>query len=362
MKTADSPLYISIVEDFNYRIRVGQLQPGERLPSLCDIGAHYGVSSITAQRTVTELKRMGLVETIPRKGTYVAGMPRVSDAPVPRKVNRLVVLESSERVFSGRVSFTGPVLGGIREEAHEHGIHLRIELAPTSGSLERQPAVQPKPGEGFIIIGSHVGHQAMALLMSPRVPAVLVDSVAMNAPCVATDNWEGMRQVADHLAGLGHRRVALAIAFTRPVNTMNENERRDALVVLGRDRGIETTVVDSSEYADLFGLLDGPEPPTAVVFTRDTGAVRFIRQAREKGLRVPEDVSVCGFDDWEPDKEIMAELTSVHVDQEELGRRAARCLIAPPPYAEHYSMWARVAPRLVVRKSVARVPRGVAAR
>ena len=355
METPDSPLYRTIVEDLHHRIRVGQLRPGEQLPSLNSISSHYGVSGITAQRTITELKRMGLVETIPRKGTYVAGIPRVSDAHERRAVDHLVVLESNERVFNTAISFTGPILSGTREEAHRHGIHLRIELAPASGTLERQPAIQPKPGEGFIIMGSHVGSQAMALLLSPNVPSVLVDSVAMDAPSVATDNWEGMRQVADHLAWLGRRRVVLAVAFTRPANTMNENERRDALVALGRERGLAVTVVDSAENRDIFRLLDGSEPPTAVVFTRDTGAVRFIRAAREKGLRVPEDVSVCGFDDWEPDTETMAELTSVHVDQEELGRRAARFLIAPPPHADNYSMWVRVAPRLVVRKSTAPV-------
>ena len=359
-KATHLPLYQSIADEISRKISIGELAPGDRILSIGGFCDHYGVSTITAHRTVSELKKLGLIRTIPRKGSYVTGLP---EAPVfdERSVGiaRIVVIEGMRHARSslpkGVTPFIDGVSAGIREVAQTEHIHLRSEYVPSDPMAGRRAHFEPARDDGIIVLGGGVSLFAMSILMSRHIPSVLVDSVAVKANCVATDNLSGADQMMEHLYELGHRRVTIAVAFNLPANPTNENERRDAFAQSARVRGMAPTVCQSGDFQELFDLLDGPSPPTAVAFTQDQPASRFIRMARERGRRIPEDVSVAGFDDWDLDPEMLSQLTTVHVDREELGRTAARQLLEPPQHAERFCVWTRVRPQLIIRSSTGRV-------
>jgi len=214
----------------------------------------------------------------------------------------------------------------------------------------------PKSGDAIIAIGAQVSIALMSHLETPNVPSVMVDAAAANAHCVLTDNYDGMYQVVTHLAEMGHRDVVLAGCFaSRVVNSTNENERRDGFLHHAVHAGMNVVVVESGEWDELFAALESPRRPTAVAFTRDVAAVEFIHRARRLDYDVPGNISVIGFDGWASDRETLAELTTVRVDFEAMGRTAVSMILEPRVIRGKLFRWQRVRPRLIVRDSVSRL-------
>ena len=123
-------------------------------------------------------------------------------------------------------------------------------------------------------------------------------SRAADIASVDVDNRAGIRAVLDHLVGLGHQRIA----FIGGRRLGDIQDREDAYRGFMAERGVEAQVEYTSNDleggAEALGrLLDRPQPPTAVVASTDVLAIGVLHAAYERGLRVPDDLSVTGFDD-----------------------------------------------------------------
>ena len=179
-------------------------------------------------------------------------------------------------------------------------------------------------------------------------------------PGITLDNEAAMRQAAAHLWGLGHRRIAIA---TNQHLTSNGPHRVDGLRQALAERGgrldDELVHVDPTELDDHaedaetevgrragLRLLTGPRPPTAICAVTDSIAVGVLRAARELGLRVPEDVSVLGFDDLPLGRLVEPALTSFACNLYQMGKDLMTLLISERPAAETV-----LTPTIVVRAS-----------
>ncbi|MBC8135418.1 MAG: LacI family DNA-binding transcriptional regulator [Fibrella sp.] len=163
------------------------------------------------------------------------------------------------------------------------------------------------------------------------VMAMLTRHVPGNVGYVNADNLGGARAVIAHLVGLGHRRIA----FAGPVQSSNFLDRfdgyRNGLDEAGIPFDSALAVTDSSlpflleTTDDLFvNMLKNwralPEPPTAVFVCTDRWAARLGKVAIEQGLRIPEDLSVVGFDDAVLAERVFGGLTTVRQPFEDIGR------------------------------------------
>ena len=99
-------------------------------------------------------------------------------------------------------------------------------------------------------------------------------------------------------------------------------------------------------------LLDGPRPPTALFCANDQMAIGAMREIRRRGLAIPDDVAIVGYDDVAVASELITPLTSVHVPMRDIGRAAADLLLADGSEARHVSF----TPELVVRASTSGAP------
>lgn len=204
-----------------------------------------------------------------------------------------------------------------------------------------------------------------------RVPMPVVYAFAPSAnpddASVVPDDADGMRQLVEHLVGLGRRRIAYVGGRAEQAASV---VRRDTLVAELADRGLE--LVGPPLYGDwseqwgrrAVDAVLGRDPDgaagarsgaaggvDAIVFASDQLARGGCDRLRERGLRVPDDVAVTGYDDWE----VMSlasrpPLTTVDMRLERLGQRAAELLIAAIE-GEPARGVERLAPRLVVRAS-----------
>ncbi len=184
--------------------------------------------------------------------------------------------------------------------------------------------------DGIVIMDMPIDERIMARLKD-RLPAVLIGGLGQGLPGVDVDDFEGGRLVGERLAAWGHERVA----FVRETQvTFFHNSptqyRADGLASNFRPEQVIDVSVARDESAgedamqQLFGDPDRSTWPTAIFATRDLVALRIWRAARERGLRVPEDLSIVGYDD-DPTVEAMG-LTTVRNPLEETGAAAVRML------------------------------------
>jgi DNA-binding LacI/PurR family transcriptional regulator len=183
-------------------------------------------------------------------------------------------------------------------------------LLVLSPDVEEDPA--PEPGDG-------------------GRPIVFVER--HDGPGVTATNHEGEAEATRYLLALGHRRLGFVAG---PPTHASSQERLDgfraALAAAGipHDPGLVAPGRNDRDSGLLAGrlLLALAEPPTAIVANNDLEAIGVLRAAREAGVRVPDDLSVVGFDDAPPAAHAHPPLTTVRQPLAEMGRRAAEMLIA----------------------------------
>ncbi len=223
--------------------------------------------------------------------------------------------------------------------------------------------------DGAIVYICDPASPDIAWLERRGVPVVSVDrDPSPNAPSVNVDDRGGARAAAQHVVDLGHTRVGiLTLDKTFEVDGVPKANTPARDRMLGWNDALEAAgiepVVRSPRYRswlsvdeDARGLLDRPDRPTAILCFSDLIAVQTIQVAASLGLRVPQDLSVVGFDDSRRATESRPQLTTVHQDVASKGQEAVRALMAVmgdnPPQAERILL----PTSLVVRDSTAPPP------
>jgi LacI family transcriptional regulator len=177
--------------------------------------------------------------------------------------------------------------------------------------------------------GSHLGQ-----LRDSDIPLVVVDPAnppPPDLPSVGATNWAGGLSATEHLLGLGHRRVG---AIAGPGDYLCSRARTDGYRSALERAGIrfDPALVRNGDFSHEGGfarggeLLDLPDPPTAIFAGSDEQAFGLYEAARERGLRVPQDLSVVGFDDLPVTRWVSPPLTTVRQPLAEMGRAAAQML------------------------------------
>jgi DNA-binding LacI/PurR family transcriptional regulator len=257
--------------------------------------------------------------------------------------------------------FASEVVCGIEQTANDHG--YSVFLADSNADPERERKVvrafAERRVDGILVTSSRVGTLYLPMLEEMQVPIVLVNDQFPGAfvHSVMIANFEGMRAAAEHLIGLGHRRIAyLGDQF----GYQSDAERLDGYCAALDAAGIPAP-------AELVAHGDGrPEAamaamgkllaarPTAVCCYNDMTALGAMRQIRARGLRIPEDISVAGFDDLFFAGYLQPPLTTVRQPMRRMGQLAMESLFRLMSGEESVPQ-IRVEAELVVRASTANV-------
>lgn len=200
-------------------------------------------------------------------------------------------------------------------------------------------------------------------LAGTHVPVVALwqGSQTAGVPCVAVDNAAGIRALLDHLTGLGHRRIA----FVGGRQLGDIQEREEAVVrYLAeideplRDGYLQRGVNDARTAIDaLARLATLAQPPTAIVAATDVLAIGLLHAAYERGLRVPDQLSVTGFDDIALAEYTVPALTTMRMPVNEMVEHAVRMALDQTERSAAGS-FPILQPTLVVRSSTGKVSRG----
>jgi LacI family transcriptional regulator len=256
------------------------------------------------------------------------------------------------------------ILSGAAEALYEHD--RRVVLCPTRHSHAREMSLLDRLAggetDGAILVLPEESSEELEALASQGFPFVIVDprtEVAEGIPVVCAAHSSGAAQATRHLLELGHRRIGV---IAGPEGWMATEERLrgyHAVLAAGGVRP-DSRLIQHSNFRVNGGreaalrLLSQPEPPSAIFAFNDSMAIGAMQAASARGLRVPADVSVVGFDDTADAAIAVPALTTVRQPLAELGRTAVSLLLRQVENRRFEPLRVELETRLVLRGSTAR--------
>jgi len=257
--------------------------------------------------------------------------------------------------------FVAGVVSGIEDLAEQHG--YSVFLADSNSDPEREVRVvrsfEERRVDGIIVTSSRVGALYVPVMEQMHVPVVLLNNQHPSefANSVVIDNVEASFAATRHLTQLGHRRIAyIGDRFGHQSDTDRLAGYRRAVEQSGTEFAAELVVhgdgkPEGGEQA-MSQLLELPNPPTAVFCYNDMSALGALRQIRARGLRIPQDVSVVGFDDLFFDVYLDPPLTTVRQPMRQMGHMAMETLLQILG-GEQHTHNVKVPGELIIRGSTA---------
>ncbi|WP_248242717.1 LacI family DNA-binding transcriptional regulator [Microbacterium kunmingense] len=247
-------------------------------------------------------------------------------------------------------------IAGVEDEFSVSG-QVLVLAAATPGRQEAETyrgLAADKRVDGVILSDLRVADERIALIGELGLAAVTLGVPDVDGPftSISVDDGAGIRLAVDHLADLGHTDIAHAAG---PFSMLHGRHRAAAFEDAAAARGIRARVIET-DFSAADGarateeLLDAATPPTAIVYSNDNMAIAGLGVAQRRGLDVPRDLSITGFDDTEIGRHLHPAITSVSTDARGWGAAAARALLEAIAGAEAGAI-DLPDPRLVVRAS-----------
>ncbi len=329
-------------------------------PTIKDVARQAGVSPITASRAfsgthpVAEATRQRVFAAAEALG-YVPDLLARGLVHKRSPIIGMVVLELSN-------PFVAPIIDAVQATARQRGYLLVISQSERQLDLERASLQRFREMRvaGVLVAPVTPDTAHLESLLAGGTPVVAIARCWGGGDYVTADDSAGGRLAAEHLLRLGHRRLGF-LAMGEEGNTAVQARLNGFLGGLQeggatcasewRLYATRQTSEDGLHAADAFAEL--PVKPTAMFVTADRLAIGFVHRLRERGLQVPGDVAVVGYDDIEYNEFLEVPLTTVALPRQELGRLAAELLFgriaAGDVGSEPHQI--QLAPRLIVRAS-----------
>jgi DNA-binding LacI/PurR family transcriptional regulator len=256
--------------------------------------------------------------------------------------------------FAGR--YFREILTAASQEIAGHDCHIRLvtishEQSPSSASAQAALAAQ-NIDAALLVAPSEAFMEATRELLQ-IMPSIVVSAPHLDIPFsyVSSDNYGALRQIITHLAGLGRRRIRLIQPFPYLTGDYWERARgyADAIDALGFERLVGSIPHPISDAAiNEHVLVDSPD---ALIAPSDNDALALLSRFQRRGLRVPADIALVGFDDEDFAADTFPALTTIGQPLSEMARRATRYLLDRLAGVER-GLYQDVLPnRLIVRES-----------
>lgn len=257
-------------------------------------------------------------------------------------------------------AFYGAMVSGIEMEAEAAGMHLLVSSGHADAAKERKALefLLARRPDVLVIHVEAIPDLELVELMQGDVPIVLMGRylAEMEDRCVYLDNEAGGELATQHLIDQGHERIAhIAGPLSYPDSRARLLGLRRALdragIAFDERLQVEGDFVEDGGYRAVRRLLDRDAPFSAIFSANDQMAIGALQALREAGIRVPEDVSVIGYDDVLLARYLTPTLTTIRQPLEEMGRAATRIALDLLEGAEEEVVH-KFEPSLVVRESV----------
>lgn len=362
------PLYKQIYDELRQKILNHEYAVNQQLPTEAELASMFGVSLITSKRALTELEREGLIYRKRGSGSFVR--PRVNFASLgyaDQKDRRVaIVLPLREHDSTGMLEY----IRGASEAFETRGYYLSVHgtgYAVPEDEIVQLSSLSKKGVRGVIFypIRNDINAVELFALVMNGYPVVTIDKYFDGFPIkyVAADNIDGGYKAATHLIRFGHKRIAF-VAHNGLDNATTTKNRYFGYCKALQEHGIriesQLTVTNVSSYwldnnrkESYCRLVDDlmKRDVTAVQAENDLVAIEVLKACLDLGLKVPEDLSIIGFDNTDLSSHVDVPLTSVEQNFYLIGKTAAELLMEGIESGSIQSGPVLTPVRLVVRQS-----------
>ncbi|SDT08560.1 LacI family DNA-binding transcriptional regulator [Actinoplanes derwentensis] len=298
-----------------------------RAPTIYDVAKAAGVAASTVSRTFARPGRVNAAtaerirQTAAELGYRVN--PIAQALPTGRTSMIAVVVSDLANPFHNEI------LRGAQSAVAEAGYTMLLADAQESGSREREVLERTMSTvEGIVLATSRMPDSAIRMIAKQR-PTVVLNRTLADVPSVVTDNPRGMRRAAEHLGELGHERITYVAG---PEASWADGTRWRALREAGLALELQVRRIGPYEPTVAGGARAAAEllkhPTSAVIAYNDMMAIGLIRALTTDGVRIPQDVSVIGFDNIFAADLVTPALTTVAAPLAAMGTTAVRNLLA----------------------------------
>jgi DNA-binding LacI/PurR family transcriptional regulator len=354
-------MYEHIVEDIKEEISSGLVKKDDRLASELELSTKYGVSRITARRALEELEKEDLIYRRQGSGSYATGVYPRGTGIFEGGVTFVTLIIP----FGSNLGRSYDLLRGAGDYFSSQGILLTVQNTAGDASKEREILVSlgKSQAKGFLFYpcANRDNLDIQYQIANYPIPLIMLDQYldASGIPAVVSDNAGGARDAIAHLTKLGHRKIG----FISDLGLNDASSVRDRYqgycaglrdagieydlrnIVLGKNQGSsigqnklpyealteKNSLEESSRqfFLDMIlPLVDRSDPVSAVLVLNDYLAINIMRSLSTRGIKVPADLSIVGFDNIELAEHIDPPITTIEQDFYGMGAEAARLLVA----------------------------------
>lgn len=318
-----APVYTQISQQLQSKIANGIYAPGTFLPSeriLCD---ELGISRMTLRKSLDELEASGYVVRQQGRGTLVVSSPLQKETPpaAPEAADGLCVVfilcaENGRDRFSE--TFHANLFYNIERQCTKLGYHLIYKTCNKDDLLDD---ILRGLNPSFLILSSFITQELLDQVEQKKVPAVIVNYQDDRFVSIQNDEAGGASQIVQYLIDQGHQRIGV---LTGPRRYLTTEQRLAAWESTLRANGLSPDQMFihfgdwefecGMDAADRIAALAPDDRPDAVFAFNDKSAAGLIRGLAARGIAVPDDISVVGFDDMPICTEMSPQLTTVRVN------------------------------------------------
>jgi LacI family transcriptional regulator len=311
--------------------------------TLADVARRAGVSLATASRVINGSTRQvtpKLERRVISAATDLGYTPNAHAQALARSASNvvgLVIHDITDPYFSS-------IAAGVIRVADRHGliVMLGTTLRDPQKEIDYASMLRAQRVKAIILVGTRPSSRAMNARLAGELEAfeaaggrgACVSQARLPVDTVVPENRAGARKLARELVALGHRRFA---ALAAPRSTLTSQERlagfRDGLaeahLELPDSATTQGSLTRDGGYAAAHELIDRKIDATCVFAVTDVMAVGAMAALRERGISVPGDLSIAGFDDIDTLKDLSPSLTTVRLPLAEMGAKAAELALSP---------------------------------
>lgn len=324
--------------------------------SIFDVANKCGLSVVTVSRvlnnstTVREKNRQKVLDAI-KELDYRPNSAARSLARGKTGVIGLLIMTLHD-------SFLDAIVQEINEALALHGYYLALSVSDQYNSENGHYLFQEDRVDGLILLSPVHENEYVLELKKQKIPFVLIDN-QLQQPSVSSivvDNFKGGYEAARHLLGLGHKRIAHLCGNEYFLST---RERRRGFMQAMDEAKLTPMHVIQGEYDMSFGYrtakrwIQEGALPTAVFAGDDYIAIGVLNALLEEGIRVPQDVSVIGYDDQVIASQFHPHLTTIRQPAVKIGQTAVDVLLKQIDGKTKRSATVQLEPELIVRESTA---------
>jgi DNA-binding LacI/PurR family transcriptional regulator len=327
---------------------------------------------------------MTLEQVAKRAGVSTATVSRVLNNPeMVKEATRLRVMAAArelnyrpnvyaQTLAGGKSRTIGVIVSNIENPFFLDILHTLEELAFEAGYELVYENTDYRPARLSTAVDLMVARPlaGLAVIVSESEPEAFQRLLEWNRPVVAFDSCEpgphitqirmryekGMQRIVEYLYSLGHRRMAF-IGHHGTLDPLRERETAFQSTV-SRFEGVESSIASSNDGPGggrqaIHQIIESGFRPTAVLCVNDFMAIGVLRELRDQGFRVPEEVSVTGFDNIQLSEYLYPALTTVNVPRRRIGEMIFEALVPPKDRPPEVQKQILIEPELVVRESTA---------